>query len=115
MAEYVELFIDQGADFSTTINMNDDDTNLPQNISGFIVTSQLRRSILSQNASASFACSVPDPVNGEILIEMNSGNTSNLRTGTYFFDVRIKDTLAQNSYSRLIEGVVYVMPSVTRL
>jgi len=31
MAEYVELYIDQGTDFSTTIIINDDNTNLPTN------------------------------------------------------------------------------------
>lgn len=114
MAEYVELSIDQGTDFATTINLNDDNTNIPQNVSGFVVDSQLRRSLVSQNASASFVCSLPDAANGEILLEMNAANTANLKIGTYFFDVRVKDTLAQNTYSRLIEGVVYVTPGITR-
>ena len=58
MAEYVELYIDQGSDFSTTITINDDNTNLPQNLTGYIVTSSLRRSLISANASSNLTCSV---------------------------------------------------------
>jgi ABC-type branched-subunit amino acid transport system substrate-binding protein len=111
MAEYVELYIDQGADFSTTIAINDDNTNTPQNVSGYIVTSQLRRSLVSPNATASFSCSIPYPQSGEIFIEMTAANTANIPAGKYFFDVLIND---DGLYSRLVEGVIFVTPSITR-
>ncbi len=114
MSEYVELFIDQGSNFDTTINIADDDTNAPQNLSGIVVTSQLRRSMLSVNAAASFVCSVSDTSNGEIYLEMSAANTSNLKVGTYFFDVRLFYTGENNYYTRLIEGVVHVTPGITR-
>jgi hypothetical protein len=52
MAEYVELNIDKGSTFSTTIYITDDDTNLPQNLIGTIVTSGLKRSLVSSNVDA---------------------------------------------------------------
>ena len=113
MAEYVELFVDQGSDFSTTININDDNTNLPQNVSGYVVTSSLRRSLLSSNAAANLTCSLFDAANGEILVAMDSGTSANLRPGSYFFDVKTYDTL-NHVTNRLIEGVIYVIPSVTK-
>ena len=113
MAEYVELYIDQGSDFSTTININDDSTNLPQNLTGYIVTSSLRRSLVSANASASLQCSVYDAGNGEIVATMTSANTANLRPGSYFFDIKTYDSLSATT-SRLIEGVIYVTPSITK-
>lgn len=113
MAEYVELFIDQGSDFSTTVNLNDDNTNLPQNVSGYVVTSSLRRSLLSPNVSANLTCSIYDAANGEILISMNAGQTANLRAGSYLFDVRVYSTLSAST-SRLIEGVMFVTPSITK-
>ena len=113
MAEYVELYIDQGSDFSTTVSLNDDNTNLPQNVTGYIVTSSLRRSLLSPNVSANLTCTVYDAPNGEFLITMTGSNTANLRAGSYLFDVKVYDTRTQMS-SRLIEGVMFVTPSVTR-
>ena len=113
MAEYVELYIDQGSDFSTTVALNDDNTNLPQNVTGYIVTSSLRRSLLSPNTSANIVCSLYDAPNGEFLLTMSAGATANLRAGSYLFDVKVYDTLSATS-SRLIEGVMFVTPSVTR-
>lgn len=113
MAEYVELFIDQGSDFSTSVNLNDDNTNLPQNVYGYVVTSTLRRSMLSPNTSANLTCSIFDAANGEILITMNAGQTANLRAGSYLFDVKVYNTLSATS-SRLIEGVMFVTPSITK-
>ena len=113
MAEYVELYIDQGSDFSTTVSLNDDSTNLPQNVTGYVVTSSLRRSLLSPNAAANLVCSIYDASNGEFLLTMTASETANLRGGSYLFDVKIYDTNTLTS-SRLIEGVMFVTPSVTK-
>ena len=111
MAEYVELYVDQGSDFTTTITVNDDDSNMPVGMAGINVASQIRRSLVSQNAYASFVCSVSDPSNGEITISMSAANTANLRPGRYFFDL---NTITSESRSRLIEGIVIVTPAITR-
>ena len=112
MAEYVELYIDQGAEFSTTIAISDEQTNIPGNLTNIVVTGQIRKSLLSVNASGQFDCSVTNPANGEILIAMDSANTSNLRPGSYFYDVRLNGV--GNTHSRLIEGVLFVTPGITR-
>lgn len=111
MTDYVELYIDQGADFTSTININDDDTNLPQNLSGYVVTGALRRSLLSTNTSANLVCSVSDSANGEITFSIDSANTSNLRPGTYLFDIR---TSVLGTKSRLLEGIIIVTPAITK-
>lgn len=113
MTEYVELYMDQGSDFSTTIQLNDENNNLAQNIAGYIVTSSMRKSLLSQNATASFVCTIPDPLTGEMLMEMDASNTANVPAGTYFYDVKVNDTV-MGLTSRLIEGVIFVTPSITR-
>lgn len=112
MSEFVELYIDQGTDFSTQISINDDATNNPQTLTGYTVTSQLRRSLISANTSETFDCLVADGSNGEIIIAMAAANTANLKFGKYFFDVRLKSP--NNDYSRVIEGVVYVQPAITK-
>lgn len=114
MAEYVELYIDQGSDFDITINLNDDATELAQNLSGYVITSHIRRSLISVNAYASFTCSVTDPSTGEITMSMTAANTANLKPGRYFFDLKLIDTINSNTTSRLIEGVIIVTPSITK-
>ena len=112
MAEYVELYIDQGAEFTTTIAISDDLTNVPGNLTNIVVTGQIRRSLLSVNAYAHFVCDVTNAANGELTISMDSGNTANMRAGNYFYDVKLTD--GYNASSRLIEGVVFVTPGITR-
>lgn len=114
MAEYVELYIDKGADFDVVIELNDDDTNLPQNTDGYLVTSQLRRSLLSVNASANLTCSIVDAPNGKIQLSMTAANTANLRPASYFFDVKTIDPGNMNETLRLIEGMIYVTHGITR-
>jgi len=111
MTEYVELYIDQGSDFVSTIVLQDDVTNLYQNVDGYVITSSLRKSLLSQNASGNLVCTIIDAANGNIELSMTANNTANLREGTYLFDVR---TLAASSVTRLIEGIIIVTPSITK-
>jgi hypothetical protein len=113
MSNYVELYMDQGADFSTTISINNENNNTPQSLSGYQVTSKIRRSLLSINATANLTCSIPTPNTGEIFLSLDAGNTANIPAGTYFFDVKIYDTNTVTT-SRLIEGVIFVTPSITR-
>ena len=54
-----------------------------------------------------------NPLDGEILVELDAANTANIPAGTYFYDVRLYDTVA-GLRSRLIEGVMFVTPSITR-
>lgn len=115
MSEYVELYIDQGATFTNTITINDDNTNLPQNVDGYVVTGQLRKSILSENAAANLVCSVADMANGVISFSIDSGNTANLKAGTYLFDIKYTDSKSLTpTQTRLLEGIFIVSPSITK-
>ena len=112
MSEYVELYIDRGSEFATTIEINDDNTNLPQNVVSLTVRSSLRRSLVSPNVYASFQCTTDANSEGAIFINMTAANTANLRPGTYFFDVlTIED--GSDVRNRIIEGVVHVTQSIT--
>lgn len=111
MAEYVEFNVDQGTDFGTYINLSDDDTNEGQDVSGYIVTGQLRRSIVSANVAETLRCQLSDPANGEIYVSLAAANTANLRPGNYFYDIKL--TIG-NNVSKLIEGIFIVNPSITK-
>jgi hypothetical protein len=112
MAAYVELYMDQGTTFNNVINITDDVTNAVVNVSGYTITSQMRRSYYSANATANIICTITDASNGEITMSMTSANTSNIRPGRYLFDVKTINT--SNVVSRILEGIVTVTPQVGR-
>jgi hypothetical protein len=112
MPAYVEIYIDQGSNFNNIINLTNDVTNTPINVAGYTISSQLRRSYYSANASGNLTCSVTDAANGEITMTMTPANTANLRAGRYVFDVRLED--ATGAVSRPLEGMVTVTPRVSR-
>ena len=103
MAGFAELYIDQGASFTNIINLTDDITNASINTSGYTITSQLRRSYYSANASANITCAITDPANGEITMTLTSGETANIKAGRYVFDVKVVDELG--STSRVLEEI----------
>jgi hypothetical protein len=112
MAAYVELYIDQGTTFNNIINLTDDVTNTPINVSGYVISSQIRRSYYSANISANITCTLSNVANGEITMSMTAANTSNIKPGRYLFDVKTLDT--NNQTSRVLEGIITVTPSCTR-
>lgn len=111
MAGFVELYLDQGTDFTSTINVSDDVTNEYVNVAGYAVTSHLRRSYYSTNASASFTCSLGNTALGEIVLSMDSDTSANLKPGRYVFDVLADSGISK---TRLLEGIITISPRVTR-
>jgi hypothetical protein len=112
MAAYVELFVDQGADFNNVINLTDDVTNLNVNVQGYTVISQMKRSYYSANASANITCSITNALNGEITMTMNANTTANIKAGRYLFDMRVTDR--GGVVSRVLEGIITVTPRISR-
>ena len=112
MAAYVELFVDQGANFNNVINLTDDVTNLNVNVQGYTVMSQMRRSYYSANASANITCSITNALNGEITMTMNANTTANIKAGRYLFDMRVTDR--SGIINRVLEGIITVTPRISR-
>lgn len=112
MASYVELFIDQGTTFRNTINLTDDNSNIPINVYGYSVSSQIRRSYYSSNITANITCVTSNISNGEITMSMTAANTANIKAGRYVFDVKTTDP--SNVVTRVLEGIITVNPQVTR-
>ena len=110
MAGFVELTVEQGANFSTTIDVKDG-TNTIINLSGYTVAAQMRKSYYSTTAN-SFTTTITDASAGQITMTMSSANTSGLTPGRYVYDLLL--TSGTGVKTRVIEGIVTVMPSVTR-
>ena len=110
-AAYSNLFIDQGATFSTTITIDDAYGNL-YNLASYSVSSQIRQSYYSANATASFSTSINNDT-GSVTLYLDASVTANIAPGRYVYDALLIDN-SNNTRERIVEGIAEVSPSVTR-
>lgn len=109
-AGYQELFLEQGTDFSTSITL-DDVYGEPFVLTGFVGKSLIKKSYYSTSATAEFTVSIPNPTSGVINLTLDSPTTANIAAGRYVYDVMIKNS--SNNITRVLEGIVNVLPQVT--
>jgi hypothetical protein len=83
----------------------------PYNLTGFTAKSQMRKSYYSTNPTAQFTITIKTPTSGILNISLPSANTANIAAGRYVYDVAIKDSA--NTVTRVLEGIVNVLPQVT--
>lgn len=110
MAAYSELFVEQYADFSTTVNVEDSNGDAI-NLSGYTAASQIRKSYYSSTAN-NFTASVTGTANGEVTISMTAANTANISPGRYLYDLVITSPVGVKT--RVVEGIVTILPGVTQ-
>ena len=110
MAEYVELTIDQGATYTNTINVTDSNGS-GIDLTGYSVRSEMRKSYYSTTAYP-FTLSFINAAIGAISMAMPAANTASLSPGRYVYDVELED--ASGNISRIFEGIVTVLPNVTK-
>ena len=112
-AGYLDLFIEQGSTFTTQATLSD--TNgAPYNLTGFTVRSQARTSYYSNTTSLVFNATVYNANNGIIQLSANSATTTNISAKQKLvYDVIITDTYS-GTITRVLEGQIFVSPSVTR-
>ena len=110
MASISNIFIDQGATFTTTVTVTDSNGDAV-NLSGYSVAAQIRKTFLSSTATA-FTATISNASSGEITISLSPTQTAALESGRFVYDVVI--TASGGTKTRVVEGQVTVNPSVTR-
>ncbi len=110
MAAYSEITIEQGATFSTTVDVTDV-YNQAINLSSYTASSMMRKSYYTSSYNA-ITATITGTANGEITLSMTAANTTNLTPGRYVYDLVINN--GANTITRVVEGIVTVLPSVTR-
>lgn len=110
MAAYSEIVIEQNATFTNKLNVEDAFNN-PVDLTGYTASSQMRKSYYS-STYYTLEAQVTGTANGEITLSMSSANTANLPIGRMVYDLIIND--GNNNVTRVIEGIVTVLPAVTR-
>lgn len=111
MAQFVEIDVDQGTDFSLDLDLTNADGTVI-NVAGYTFSSSVRKSYYSVNPVANLTVTVVNAANGNVVLSMNSATTSNIKAGRYLFDV--KQVSAGSTSTRLLEGIITVLPQVTK-
>jgi hypothetical protein len=110
VAAFTELLIEQGATFSTTVNV-EDTAGAAINLFGYSASSQMRKSYYA-TSNTIITSTITGNANGEITLSMTAANTANLTPGRQVFDLLI--TSPTGVKTRVVEGVIVISPGVTR-
>ena len=110
MAIIANLYIDQGTDFSITVDVTDSAGDI-LNLSGYTAAAQIRKTYESSAISETFATSIAQST-GQVTLSLTDTHTSGLTGGRYVYDLNI--TSSGGNTSRVIEGQAIVTPGVTR-
>ena len=111
MAVYSDISVDQGADFSAEVVVDDSDGTLA-NLTGYTVAGQIRKTYSSLTA-INFVATVNDATGGTISLSLVDSVTNTMKAGRYVYDVEI--LAASGSRTRVLEGQVEVTPGVTQV
>ena len=111
MAVYSNLTVDQGTDFTMSVDVTDTDGDA-LNLTGFTVACQVRRSYFSTTA-VNFTCAVSNATSGIITVSLSGTQSDAMKAGRYVYDVEI--TNAGGTKTRVLEGQLEIMPAVTKI
>ena len=111
MSQKTNILIDQGTDFSTSLNLSNDDESVV-NLTGYTARAQIRKHYSSETAiDFDIAFGVPRS-SGVLTLSLDASQTASMEEGQYVYDLTL--TSSANNTSRLVEGMVIVSPRVTR-
>jgi hypothetical protein len=111
-AGYLDLFIEQGEDFSASISL-DNYNNTIFNLNNYIAKADISQSYWSANTTASFS-TVIDANNGIVTISLDADTTQTLIRSKYVYDLFLTNSLG-GERSKVLEGMIYIEPSVTKI
>jgi hypothetical protein len=110
MAAVSNFYIDQGADFSTTISLTDSNGEI-LSLTGYSAVGQIRKTYGSSTVQATFT-TVLAPDTGQITLSLTDSVTAAMDSGRYVYDILITDSSGDKT--RILEGQATVTPSVSR-
>lgn len=110
MAIKANIEVEQGTDFSVTIDIQDEQGQT-FNLTGYNVASQMRKNYSSSSA-VTFNAS-HNSIGGVVTLTLSNAQTEILEPGRYLYDVEI--TSNSDIKTRVVEGVVTVTPGITRI
>ena len=112
MAISLDLYIDQGADFTAILPPVTDATGTVVDLTTYTTESQLRRSY-STLVAVQIAAAITDPTGGVITLSMGNTDTAGLDPLRYVYDVIIISASPDLIRTKVFDGLIYVNPGVT--
>ena len=111
MATISNLFIDQDADFTTTVTINDS-AGSALDLTNYTALAMIRKTYASSTSTTFTSTFASDRTTGQITISLTDTQTAALESGRYVYDLIITD--ASGTKTRVVEGIATVNPSVSR-
>tara|TARA_R110000764_G_scaffold217024_1_gene304060 strand:- start:1218 stop:1556 length:339 start_codon:yes stop_codon:yes gene_type:complete len=110
MATYANIFIDQGSDFSFTVDLSTTVGLL--DLTSYTARGQIRKSYTSSTSvDFDISINVSDP---ELTCSLTAAQTTLLKYGRYVYDIEILSGDDPAIVTRVVEGQVDVTPRVSR-
>ena len=110
MAIIANLFIDQGTDFTVTVDVSDATGGI-LDLTGYSAAAQIRKTYGS-STKVDFTTSTGTPSQGKVTMSLTDTQTSALESGRYVYDLNI--TSGAGVTTRVVEGQAIITPGVTR-
>ena len=111
MATISNIFINQGANFTTTVTISDSDGSA-LDLTSYTALAQIRKTYESTTATNFTSTFDADRTTGKITISLTDTQTTALSYGRYVYDLLI--TSVGGDKTRVVEGIATVNPSVSR-
>ena len=112
MATISNIYIDAGADYTTTVTVSDS-SGSALDLTGYTAAAQIRKTYESSSATVSFTVAfASDRTTGQIDISLTGAQTAVIDSGRYVYDVLI--TSGASAKTRVVEGIVTINPRVTQ-
>ena len=111
MATISNIFINQGANFSTTVTISDSNGDA-LDLTSYTALAMLRKTYDSTTATTFTSTFDSDRTAGKITISLSDTQTAALEAGRYVYDLLITDV--SDTKTRVVEGIATVNPSVSR-
>jgi|TARA_R110000823_G_scaffold274134_1_gene393087 hypothetical protein len=111
MAVLSNLSVDQGADFSAEIIVQDSSGTVA-NLTGYTGAGQIRKTYSSTTAT-NFVVTIVSVTQGVLSIALSNSVTNGMKAGRYVYDVEITKT-SNGEKTRVVEGQITINPGVTQ-
>jgi hypothetical protein len=110
MAAITNFYIDTGSTFGAVITVKGSD-GLPLNLTGYTVTSYIRKSYASRT-HIDFHAAVFSNTGGQIRLSLTDEDTTVIKPGRYMYDVEIQNSIGERL--RVMEGIIIFTPQITK-
>ena len=111
MAALSNIYIDQGADFTTVISLTDSN-NDALNLTGYSALAQIRKTYGSTTIAATFGA-VLTTDSCQLTLTLTDTVTAAMTSGRYVYDVLLTD--GSGDKTRVLEGQAILTPGVSKL